>query len=60
MMKLSPTVPWKCYLPKEAVISESIAGKIQSTGTCWVPLFKIFGGGLFWVFIVVQGIFVAT
>ena len=44
-MKLSPTVPWKCYLPKEAVISESIAGKIQSTGTCWVPLFKIFRWG---------------
>ena len=60
MMKLSPTVPWKCYLPREAVISESMAGRIQSTGICWMLLFKIWVGGLFWVFIAVRGIFVAT
>ena len=44
-MKLSPTVPWKCYLPKEAVISESMAGRIQGTGICWMLLFKIGVGG---------------
>ena len=60
VMKLSPTVPWKCYLPRGAVTSESIAGKNQITGIRWMLLFKIWVGGLFWVFIVVRGIFVST
>ena len=30
VMKLSPTVPWKCYLSKEVMISGSMVGKIRA------------------------------